>query len=665
MKNTLGNIVLKPNHTLAIFLALFLLSSCSGFRSFDHKKSIDIILGQPEQVVYGKQNWKGPQDCSSHAYLNKTPTGFLFTIEVYDDSIKTGDSHSFMNDGIELYFDFRPPRLREKNKYEKGVFQAVILPEPGKKQIAPIEWFPKYYDTSVPGTRAYTELKDSGYVLQISIPYSGLKRHHFWPRKSFYMDVAINDADTGVRESQLMWKGKIDNWKKPDNFYKVQFNESELKNKKTNILLILTDQQTIKAMGAYGNPYVKTPNMDALAKHGIRFTKSYCTSPVRSASRASILSGKMPSETGIIYEGQTIDSSFKNMGEYFTQARYYTNWVGKWGLTDYSPQNPDNVIKGFKLLNISDKEQFPDESNLTDEPITSTVQKFLKTRKREPFLLVVSFQNPQDISSFSGNQDNFIQALNIHSTPPLPDNFSIINNEPEFIKDARIKTSYEDKIIHTKEFTEKDWRNYLYQYYNLIEKLDTQIGLIIETLEKEGMDESTLIIFTSDHGEGAASHKWATNLSLYEENIKVPLIISHFGKKFENQVNNIHLASGADILPTMMDYAEIDIPEEITGLSLKTIIENPDTSVRKYAITELFIDPSDTKKTAKMISNGEFKYIQYSYGKNSEQFFNLNRDPGETKNLIHLYKHSKIYKELKTELAKAYDSINNNQSINQ
>ena len=173
------------NGNLYTLLSLLLLTSCSGFKGFDSESAIKISIQEPEQVVTGIENWTGPGDCSSIAYLNKTPAGLLFTIEVTDDSIKTGNLESYMNDGVELYFDFRPARLRDRNIYESGVFQAVILPEPGKKEMAPIEWFPSSYQTGIPGTRAYTELRENGYVVQVTIPYSGLKRNHFWPRQTF------------------------------------------------------------------------------------------------------------------------------------------------------------------------------------------------------------------------------------------------------------------------------------------------------------------------------------------------------------------------------------------------------------------------------------------------------------------------------------------------
>lgn len=463
----------------------------------------------------GSEFWTGPEDCSSHAYLNKTPGGLLFTIEVFDDSIKTGETASYMNDGVELYFDMRPPRLRERNIYERGVFQAVILPEPGKKKLAPITWFPSGYETSIPGTIAYTELRDSGYVLQVSIPYSGLRRNHFWPRKNFYLDVAINDADTGARESQLMWRGKSDNWNKPHNFEFVNFEDpQEEKNQKPNFLFIFTDQQTIKAMSAYGNPYLNTPYMDALARYGTRFTKSYCSAPASSPARSSMLTGKMPHQTGVNYNDQAIDSSIENMGQFLSKYGYTCMWAGKWHLPESYPHNSSLAVPGFKLIPFTEIDQISERGDFTDEPMADAVVKYLKGRKKVPFMLAVSFQNPHDIRYFPATMDIFRAPVNINAAPPLPNNFYISDDEPEFIRDSRLRSSYENEITYTANFSESDWKNYLYQYYRMVEKVDRLIGKVIVTLEKEGLDENTIIIFTSDHGDGAASHKWASDLSL-------------------------------------------------------------------------------------------------------------------------------------------------------
>lgn len=632
-----------------IGIILLLVSGCTGFRPFDDSEAIKIYISKESQVVMGTDSWGGPADCSAEAYLNKTVSGLLFTIEVYDDSIKTGNPESYLNDGVELYFDFRPPRLRENNFYQKGVFQAVILPEPGKKQLAPIEWFPKNYSASIPGTRAYTELRDSGYVVQISIPYNSLSRNHYWPRSRFYMDVAINDADTGRRESQLMWAGGNDNWNNPHNFKMVEFEEPNQpsEDKRPNILFIFTDQQTMNAMSAYGNKYLNTPNMDALAKHGIRFTRSYCTSPVCSPSRSSLITGIMPHNTHVNFNAQVLDSTIRNVGMILKKEGYETVWGGKWHLPENYPHNTKSSVNGFRLLDFLDEEKTTGRGDDTDQPLADAVVKYLKGRAHEPFMLAVSFHNPHDICALPPKPDAFPFPANIESAPPLPDNFNISPLEPQFINDARTRDSYGNEIAFTADFSRDDWRNYLYHYYRMVERVDRQIGRIFSALESTGLDENTLIIFTSDHGDGAAAHKWAAKLSLYEESVKVPLILTWFGKTPNNVVDDEHLVSGLDITPTILDYADVDIPARMQGRSLKPLTKDQDILWRKYLVTELAIDPVDSSKMARMITDGRFKYNLYSYGARNEQLFDLANDPGETRNLAYSASYSPVKRELR------------------
>ena len=644
---------------------LILITSCTGFRPFKNEEAIKIFINDSSQLVMGAENWEGPQDCSAHAYLNKTAAGLLFTIEVYDDSLKTEAGESYLNDGVEVYFDFRPPRLRENNFYQKGVFQAVIMPEPGKKQIAPIEWFPKNYDAKIPGTRSYTELHDSGYVVQLSIPYSSLKRNHYWPRNSFYMDVAINDADISSRESQLMWAGERDNWNNPHNFKAVAFestNDKEIL--RPNFLFIFTDQQTLKAMSAYGNQYLHTPSMDALAKYGVRFTKSYCTSPVCSPSRSSLITGRMPHETGVNYNGETIDSSINNLGQILRKEGYETSWAGKWHLPESYPHTSASRVPGFQLLDFLEADMISERGDDTDKSLAEAVVKYLKGRIKEPFFLAVSFHNPHDICYLPQKPSAFPYPANIQSAPPLPDNFNVNPFEPEFLKDARLREGYGNEITVAKEFTKNDWRNYLYHYYRMTERVDKEIGKIISTLESEGLDQNTVIIFTSDHGDGAASHQWAAKLSLYEESIKVPMILTWFGKTPENRIDNEHLVSGIDVVPTILDYAGIDISSKISGKSLKSLIENPDTTWRDYLVTELAIDPRDKNKTGRMITDGRFKYIVYSYGKRNEQLFDLLSDPGENTNIAYSPAYTAKKNELKMKLVEWMEMTEDDFKVN-
>jgi arylsulfatase A-like enzyme len=380
---------------------------------------------------------------------------------------------------------------------------------------------------------------------------------------------------------------------------------------------------------------VSTPNIDALAEWGIRFIHSYCASPSSSISKASIITGLMPHQTGVSGDGTSPDSSVVNMGQLFREAGYRTIWAGKWFLPEEFPGcNEIDTVQGFEVLNFLSSEKITGRGEDMDTPLSDAIVKVLKRKMNKPFLLVASYLNPQDIKELADRPDAYPQALNPASTPPLPGNFRISTDEPQFLTDSRQDQVNHRELFNTREFTQAQWRNYLHHYYQMTEKIDKEIGKLINVLEYKGLDENTIIIMTSLQGDGAAAHHWAGGNSAYEEAVKVPFILSMFGKTLRNEVDEKHLVSGIDVLPTLLDYAGTDIPEKIEGSSLKAVVENPDTSWRNHLVSEFVPNPDNPQETVKMLRWRDYKYVLYPSVINNEQLFDLTNDPGEMVNLI-------------------------------
>lgn len=434
--------------------------------------------------------------------------------------------------------------------------------------------------------------------------------------------------------------------------------------KQPNVLLIFTDQQNVNMMSAAGNPYLKTPAMDRIAAEGVMFTQGYCTSPVCGPARSSIVSGRMPHETGVEWNGDKMKEDILNAGEIFRKAGYKTVWGGKWHLSESYPQrakSKQKEIKGFDMLPFRD----PNIENWmlgseTDPPLTEAVVGFLNDYKKDqPFFLGVSYHNPHDICFYARKDgwvspgDSLLEIRyygfeyklpevvgthpgNIMELPDLPANHNISESEPEFIMDKR--NYHEEYGLEThlafQEFSELEWRGYLNAYLRLTEMVDTEIGKVMKALESNGFDENTIVVFTSDHGDGATSHKWAAKNSLYQESSNIPLIIS-----WKNQIppgikEDHHLVSQIDILPTLCDYAMIEDIPQFTGKSIRSIIENSAADWRKYLIVELADYKPDQMRKGRMVRTTDFKYNVFSKGENNEQFFNLKEDPGEINNLV-------------------------------
>lgn len=422
---------------------------------------------------------------------------------------------------------------------------------------------------------------------------------------------------------------------------------------KPNILIILTDQQTNDCLSLLGNPNLKTPNMDALARQGVYFTESYCTSPVCGPSRSSLLTGRMPHETGIIWNSTFISKSTPTLGHIFGKAGYATAWAGKWHMPDaYPAKSGKDSIDGFRVIPFQSLEKSWETGAATDGPIADAAVKFLKGyREEKPFLLAVSLHNPHDICFVPRNPENYAKAPEIKVLlPPLPANFNPSMQEPQFLEEKRLMDHYGDELLRTNKYSETDWQAYLYHYYRFAERVDKEIGKILNALKEQNLDENTIIVFTSDHGDGAASHRWAAKLSLYEEVVKVPFSISWKGHIPAGRVDRKQLVSGVDLAPTLCEYAGVTASMGFSGKSLKKVLDDPEATHREALVVQLEDDKLDTTRHARLLRDGRFKYNLYNKGARNEQLFDLLNDPGETKNLAYEATYQPVKARLKKNL---------------
>jgi arylsulfatase A-like enzyme len=425
-----------------------------------------------------------------------------------------------------------------------------------------------------------------------------------------------------------------------------------------NILFIITDQQHAGMMSCAGNPYVNTPNLDQLASEGLRFERAYAANPVCVASRFSLMTGRMPSVIGM--EDNHHQSNYvpeeilqTALGSLFTGGGYQTVYAGKKHLTGANKENgyENPAAYGFS------RHITPHDHEGSD-PTVEACAAFFQESHDQPFLLVASLINPHDIcymplldwaeaegkeSPYPGSRavklieeimqehedlsrEEFIEQ----HCPPLPDNFDIPENElPSFT------TVKEDNYIgwSRRNYSEDDWRIYRYLYARLTEVVDRQIGQLLTSLEQAGLEENTLVVFTSDHGDQDASHRTGLKGFLYEESANIPLIFKWKDVIEKNRVDREHLVSnGLDLIPTFCDFAGIASPKALKGLSLKPMLtgeKSPDWR------TELVVENNGARM---LLFDRHWKYMVDEYTapsdslKPAEMLFNLDLRPLESKN---------------------------------
>ena len=414
-------------------------------------------------------------------------------------------------------------------------------------------------------------------------------------------------------------------------------------NKRPNILIILSDQQHAKMMSCAGNPYLKTPAMDSLASYGIRFERAYCSNPVCIPSRFSLMTGRMPSEIGLRDNNYShIDSIPKNikqqgLGSLFKQSGYDTAYSGKVHLPKMKAEDV-----GFDSICSDERDE-----------LASVCADYIKQERNNPFLLVASFINPHDICYMAIRdfaetewEKNIIKngaeeiatldkALQLpdgvskeeflkNYCPPLPPNFEPQKDEPEAINKLFAQRSFRKNARD--KWTEERWRMHRWAYCKLTEMVDAQIGRVLNALRDSGKENETLVIFTSDHGDMDSAHRLEHKSVFYDEACNIPLIASFPGVIPASVRDNQHLISnGLDLIPTLCNFAGIDIPEDLKGLSFRKIAEG-----KEQTILHSFIPVED--EIGKMIVTQRHKYTVYDDGKNNEQLIDLQEDPGEMRN---------------------------------
>jgi arylsulfatase A-like enzyme len=217
--------------------------------------------------------------------------------------------------------------------------------------------------------------------------------------------------------------------------------------------------------------------------------------------------------------------------------------------------------------------------------------------------------------------------------PPLPPNHERAPDEPEFIRICRERRYYGQENTFTKDWDQQRWRRYLYGYYRMTERVDRAVGMVLSALRDSGRERDTLVIFTSDHGEGMAAHQWVVKLMLWEEVVSVPLIFRWPGRVPAGKLDSTAFASGIDILPTICDLAGVAVPDSVHGASLGSILQGDSQSARTSLFAQLAPDTKDATMQGRAVRSSRYKYVKYSKGANPEMLFDLREDPGESRNL--------------------------------
>jgi arylsulfatase A-like enzyme len=418
-------------------------------------------------------------------------------------------------------------------------------------------------------------------------------------------------------------------------------------NGRPNVLFILTDDQRWDALGCMGNPIIQTPNIDRLAAAGTRFKNNFVTTSICCVSRASFFTGQYERRHGITnftkpfspgQWAQTYPAVFRANG-------YRTGFFGKFGVGSSLPTNQFDVWGGFGGQGTFFGKGDPEHQTAK---LGRQAVEFLKANPtNQPFCLSISFNAPhaRDGQPREFPPDARDEALYTGALVPVPKTATeaFFEQQPDFIRDSEGHKRWQARFANPELF-QKTVRD----YYRLITGIDREVGALLTALKDLQLDENTLIVFTSDngffYGERGLADKWL----MYEESIRVPLIIRPppaFKSAFARTVPQMTL--NVDLAPTLLDYAGLAVPAGMQGRSLRPLVEKKSVAWRsdwfyEHHFTNGRIPPSEG------VRGERWKYIRYvAQMPVVEELYDLSRDPLEEHNLAGAGQHKAVLERLR------------------
>ncbi len=396
-----------------------------------------------------------------------------------------------------------------------------------------------------------------------------------------------------------------------------------------NFVIVLTDDQRYDTLGCTGNEAVPTPHLDRLAREGTLFTRSYVMLALCSPSRASILTGMAAHRTKIGKNGPI--RGFPSRGKIFPQllqdAGYETAFVGKWHLSDGTEKTPpegfDHWVSFYRqgayyrqTLDVNGKE-VPTTGFLTDELATRAAQ-WITEERTAPFFLMLSVKNchkPWDPPERHRGQ--------------LDDKISEIPGRPD---------ATPDEVA--------EYRRYL----ELVLSVDDGVGVLLEALEQAEQLDRTCFLFTSDNGHMLGQHGALDKSATFETSIQVPTLLRYPGKVSAGKKDS-RLVLNLDYPVTFLDLAGVEAPADMQGRSLRPLWEEEQPTWRSATMHHSPVNNWERGPRQFALRTDRWKYIAYRADiERPDLLFDLNEDPGETRNLVEDPEHLELRGQLRSHL---------------
>lgn len=437
-----------------------------------------------------------------------------------------------------------------------------------------------------------------------------------------------------------------------------------------NILFIIGDDHSTKVLGAYGNPLIRTPNLDRLASQGTRFTNAFANAPLCSASRQSFLTGRYPHATGVTLLTTSFPDENLTVAEHLKPLGYHTAAIGKMHFNNQSKHGFDTLVerntyrewlaehparpvpdsiavrpqwKPFRdpariWLNAEARPAgYYDEDDLGTFYARTAID-FLEKHKGDKFCLWVGFHEPHSPFNFPVEYSGKYDPANM----PLP------TGGPE--DDRWIPAVFKD-------LTEAERRGIVSAYYSSVEYLDKNVGLILDQLDALGLRENTLVVYIGDHGYLLNDHKRFEKHMMWEPATRAPLLIRAGSRYGAGQVAGA-MTEFVDLAPTLLDVLGLPALPDAQGKSLVPVLIGETGQHKEQIFSEFLADNKVMVRTSSwkyIFTTGQYDLQQgYATGNPppgiTHRLYDLNNDPDETTNVAAKPEHAAVVAELQAAL---------------
>ena len=447
--------------------------------------------------------------------------------------------------------------------------------------------------------------------------------------------------------------------------------------KKMNVLFIVSDDMN-NDLGAYGHPFVKSPNLDKLASRGVKFDRAYCQFPWCAPSRASFMTGLRPDTTKVMdltYHFRQGMPDVVTLPQAFMKAGYFAARVGKiyhYGNPgDIGTSGADDPASWNQVVNPAGLDKTTLESDIlvyppttglassmslyadptgkdeehTDGKVATEAIKLLEANKDKPFFLAVGFYKPH--CPWVAPKKWFdMYKVEDEVLPPIADDWK--STVPSAAYDTGAKWPYRG-------VTPEQARESRRAYHATISYVDSQIGRVVEALDRLGLAKNTIIVFISDHGYHLGEHGLWMKQTCFEEAARTPLFIvdpraSANGKASKRTVELV------DLYPTLTDLAGVKAPEGLEGVSLRPLLADADAAWNRAAYTQTVTKGKD-KVHGFSLRNERWRFTEWQNAEKSCELYDHDNDPQELKNLANNPAYAKVIVEFKAQLKKIHPVV--------